>query len=79
MKNISLKIPESLYLRLSSLAEKRGESKSAIIRTALDRFVSKESTVKNKSCIGLAEDLTGIVSGPENVSYEKSHLKDYGK
>jgi hypothetical protein len=73
MKTISLKVPEDLDLKLTAIAQKRRESKSAIIRAALEHLVkSSESTTPN-SCLDLARDLIGSVEGPADLSYNNKH------
>jgi metal-responsive CopG/Arc/MetJ family transcriptional regulator len=78
MKNISLKIPDALFQKLLSAARKRGESNSAIIRLALDHFLSKERPDQDDSCLELAKDLLGVIDAPRDLSYEKDHLGGYG-
>ena len=78
MKNISVKISESLYTKLTLAAKKCGESRSAIIRMAVDRYVVTDSPIVNESCFDLAEDLSGTANGPADLSSEKKHLHGYG-
>jgi len=40
MKTLSLKIPDSLLTRINYTARERGESRSAIIREAIESFFS---------------------------------------
>jgi Arc/MetJ-type ribon-helix-helix transcriptional regulator len=79
MKTISVKIPEDLDLKLTAVAEKRRESKSAIIRSALDQLVNSSDAITPNSCLELAQDLIGSVEGPPDLSYNKKHLKGYGR
>jgi Arc/MetJ-type ribon-helix-helix transcriptional regulator len=79
MKTISVKVPEDLDLKLTAVAAKRRESKSAIIRAALDHLVESSEASTPNSCLDLAKDLIGSVEGPSDLSYNNRHLKGYGR
>ena len=79
MKTISVKIPEELGIKLTAVAAKRRESKSALIRAALDQIVESSETITPNSCLDLAKDLIGSVEGPADLSYNKKYLKGYGR
>jgi len=79
MKTISLKLTESLDKKLSEAAAKRVESKSALVREALESYIQNEKTVQQGSCLELAQDLMGRVEGPRDLSFHKKHLKGFGK
>jgi hypothetical protein len=79
MKTISVKVPEDLDLKLTAVAAKRRETKSALIRAALDHIVKSSEAVTPNSCLDLAKDLIGSVEGPSDLSYNKKHLKGYGR
>ena len=79
MKTISVKIPEELDLKLTAVAARRRESKSALIRAALDQIVESSETVTSNSCLDLAKDLIGTAEGPSDLSHNKKYLKGYGR
>ena len=79
MKILSLKLPESLLERLDSTARKRGESRSALLREAIEMIIEGESHTREGSCLDLAKDLAGCVKGPEDLSYNKRQMEGYGK
>jgi Arc/MetJ-type ribon-helix-helix transcriptional regulator len=79
MKTISVKIPEDLDLKLTAVAAKRRESKSAVIRSALDHLVESSDAIAPNSCLDLAKDLIGSVEGPSDLSYNNEYLKGYGR
>ncbi len=79
MKTISVKIPEELDLKLTAVAAKRCETKSALIRTALDHLVKSSEAITPNSCLDLAKDLIGSVEGPSDLSHDNKHLKGYGR
>ncbi len=79
MKTLTVKVPEELDLKLSAVAAKMRESKSALIRAALDHIVKSSEAITPNSCLDLAKDLSGSVEGPSDLSYNTKHLKGYGR
>ena len=79
MNTISLKVPGSLALRLENEARQRGLSKSAVIRDALEEYLQTTSSENSGSALALAADLAGVLSGPEDLSFNKDHLRDFGR
>ena len=79
MKTLSVKVPEDLDLKLTAVAAKRRESKSAFIRAALEHLVNSSVSITPNSCLDLAKDLIGSVEGPSDLSYNNKHLKGYGR
>jgi predicted transcriptional regulator len=79
MKTLSLKLPESLLEKLDSTARKRGESRSALLREAIETVIEGESHIRTGSCLDLAKDLAGCVNGPKDLSFNKRRMDSYGK
>jgi len=79
MKTLTVKVPEKLDLKLAAVAAKRGESKSNLIRTAIESILEINEAIAPNSCLDMAKDLVGSVEGPSDLSYNKKHLKGYGK
>ena len=79
MKTLTVKVPEDLNMKLAAAAAKRGESKSDLIRAALESIVNETEDITPNSCLELAKDLIGSVEGPRDLSYSKKHLKGYGQ
>jgi hypothetical protein len=79
MKVLTVKVPEELDLKLTAVAARRRESKSALIRAALDHIVKSSEAITPNSCLDLAKDLIGSVEGPADLSYNNKHLKGYGR
>ena len=73
MKTLTVKVPQELDLKLSAVAAKRRESKSALIRAALDHIVKSSEAITPNSCLDLAKDLIGSVEGPSDLSYNNKH------
>ena len=79
MKTLTVKVPEELDLKLAAVAAKRGESKSHLIRTAINSILITNEAITHNSCLDMAKDLVGSVEGSSDLSYNKKHLKGYGK
>ncbi len=79
MKTLTVKVPEELDLKLAAVAKKIGESKSNLIRSAIEHIVTSSSTITANSCLDLAKDLVGSVEGPTDLSHNKKHLAGYGQ
>jgi predicted DNA-binding protein len=77
MKTLTVKVPEELDLKLAAVAAKRGESKSNLIRTAINSILNASEAVNLNSCLDMAKDLVGSVEGPSDLSCNKKHLKNY--
>ncbi|NLD35874.1 MAG: ribbon-helix-helix protein, CopG family [Desulfatiglans sp.] len=79
MKTLSVKLPENLLERLDSTAAQKGESRSALLREAIETIVNGEGGSLKGSCMELAKDLAGSVNGPVDLSYNKTRMAEYGK
>lgn len=79
MKILSLKLPETLLDKLDFTARKRGETRSTLLREAIERIVLKEGHIQDGSCLDLAKDLAGCVNGPEDLSFNKERMDGYGQ
>jgi len=79
MKVLTVKVPEELDLKLTTVAARRRESKSALIRAALNHIVKSSEAITPNSCLDHAKDLIGIVEGPADLSYNNKHLNGYGR
>ncbi|MFH1351882.1 MAG: ribbon-helix-helix domain-containing protein [Pseudomonadota bacterium] len=79
MKTLSLKLPESLLEKIDAVARKRGESRSALLREAIETVIAGEVHVQDGSCLDLAKDLAGCVKGQEDLSFNKRRMDGYGQ
>ena len=76
MKNISLKIPESLDNQIVALAHRLNKNKSELIREILeDHLASKKASIK----LSGIKDIVGSIAGPQDLSYNKDYLNGLGK
>ena len=78
MKTLSLKLPEILFEQITSIARARGESRSALVRKAIEYLITGNHQQEG-SCLDLANDLAGSVNGPKDLSFKKNHLRGYGQ
>ena len=78
MKIVSLKLPAPLSAKLDRAAKKRGQTRSAILRAALDQFLSGESAVPPGSLLEAAGPWIGCVEGPGDLSTNPKHLEGFG-
>jgi metal-responsive CopG/Arc/MetJ family transcriptional regulator len=79
MKTISLKLPDDLDKELTTRAEHKQITKSALIREAIEGYLAQAPGPRKGSSLELAGDLIGSVEGPGDLSYNKEHFKDYGR
>ena len=79
MKILSIKLPEALHVKLNFAAKERGESRSALVREAIEAFIEDEDHTPRGSCLELAKDLAGVVKGPADLSSNKEHMRGYGQ
>ncbi len=79
MKTLSLKLPDSLFRKLASAARQRGESRSTLVRDAIETFITADNHAPKGSCLDLAKDLAGCVNGPADLSFNKTRLRGYGQ
>jgi hypothetical protein len=79
MKMISLKIPSGLDAKLTALARRRNMSKSTVVREAVEQYLRDSGNGVTLSCLDLARDLAGSVTGPPDLSSNKKYLEGLGQ
>jgi hypothetical protein len=80
VKAVSLKLPPGLSARLDRAARERGQSKSAVVRAALEQFLNGERAAGHpRSALDLAGDLVGRAEGPADLSTDPRFLEGYGQ
>jgi len=78
MRTMSLKLPDEIDARLEARARALGQTKSALTREALTRFLESEPT-PGVSCLDLVHDLAGVARGPGDLASNKKHMRGYGR
>ncbi|HKI38730.1 MAG TPA: ribbon-helix-helix protein, CopG family [Gemmataceae bacterium] len=80
MKTISLKLTEELRRKLERAARERGQSKSEVVRAALEQFLNgARGTQRPLSALELAGDLVGCVEGPGDLSTNPKYMEGFGE
>lgn len=76
MKAVTIKLPPALEAKLTSIARRRGRTKSEVVRDALEKYPGAGTGTVGD----LVGDLFGIEkSGPSDVSTNPKYFKDFGK
>ncbi|MEW6754306.1 MAG: ribbon-helix-helix protein, CopG family [Candidatus Latescibacterota bacterium] len=79
MVTLTVKLPEHLRARLQAAAAQRGETRSALVRQAIEELVEKGGKPAPGSCLAKARDLAGSCEGPADLSTNKVHVRSYGR
>jgi Arc/MetJ-type ribon-helix-helix transcriptional regulator len=79
MKTISLKLSDALHAKLERVAKGRKQTKSEIVRDALEQMLNGARAVKPVSALELAGDLVGCAEGPGDLSTNPKYMEGYGK
>ncbi|HEY5894614.1 MAG TPA: CopG family transcriptional regulator [Chthoniobacterales bacterium] len=79
MTTISLKVPDILDTRLAEEAQRRRTSKSAVVRDCVEKMLLKPHKGGAGSCLDLAEDLAGCLTGPRDIATNPEYLDDFGQ
>ena len=80
MSTISFKVPETLEAELSAAASRRGVSKSALVREAIQSYLLFEETAERpESALSQVADLVGAFSGPADLSVSRKYMEGFGE
>ena len=79
MDTLTLKVPDIIKEKLKLISEKKGVSRSEIVRSALLEYFSHDDLDKKGSFLDFSKDLAGSVEGPSDLSTNKEYLERYGK
>ncbi|MBE2282433.1 MAG: ribbon-helix-helix protein, CopG family [Prosthecobacter sp.] len=81
MSTFSLKLPESLLLRLEQESRARRLTKSAVVRAALERELELAKSACATSCYDLARDLAGSVRKklPKDLATHSKYMEGFGR
>ena len=80
MITVTLKMPQVLARRLTDAAKKRQTSRSALIRTAVLKYIDEDQPDSTKpSAYDLVREFSGTVEGPCDLSSNPRHVQGYGK
>jgi hypothetical protein len=79
MRTISLKLPDALHVKLERFAKVRKQTKSGIVRDALEQMFGGKPAASPISALDLAGDLVGSCEGPGDLSTNPKYLEGFGK
>jgi len=80
MRTISVRLPQHLHAKLEQAAQRRAQSKAAVVREALDQFLTHEAAPTNPpSLLELAGDLIGYAEGPGDLSTIPKYMEGFGE
>ena len=79
MRTVSFKLPKHLDLMLTRVGRRRGTSRSAVLRDALERYASSGFATPG-SVLEAAGDLVGCLKGgPRDLSTNPKYMKGFGE
>lgn len=80
MATVTAKLPDLLANRLAVLVERRGITKSAVIREALERLLAAETGDDSASFAALARDLIiDDAEAPTDLATNPEHMAGFGE
>lgn len=79
MKTVSLKPDDQLNAKLDSLAKSRKQTKSEIVREALEQMLEGGARSQPISALELAGDLVGSCQGPGDLSTNPKYMEEFGR
>jgi hypothetical protein len=79
MKTISLKLTDNLLRKLERTARERGQSKSDVIRSALEQYLNGERTLPPGSALEAALPWIGCVEGPGDLATNPKYMEGFGE
>jgi hypothetical protein len=79
MKTFLLKLEDALYARVLVAAKRQRITQSDVVRDAILARLEPSRGRVAESAFDLAKDLAGCVSGPVDLSTNKSRLRRFGR
>ena len=79
MKTISLKLPERLDAKLNRVAKLRGETRSSLVRAALQEYLNGDEADSRGSFLEAARKWIGCAEGPGDLSTNPTYMDDFGR
>jgi predicted DNA-binding protein len=79
-QRISVRVPDKVARRLKERSRITGAGESAVVREALEQYLSKNPDEQTAYDIAREVGLIGCVRGaPKDLSTNKRHFKGFGK
>ena len=77
MENLTVTVPDSLLTRIKKMARKQGQTRSALVREALEEHLARRAKLDRPSCLDLSGDLAGKFSGPVDLATNPAHMRGF--
>jgi predicted DNA-binding protein len=79
-QRISVRVPDKVARRLKERSRMTGAGESAVVREALEEYLSKGPDEQTAYDMAREAGLIGCVQGaPKDLSTDKRHFKGFGK
>ena len=72
-------MPEALAAEVAAVARRKGVSKSALIREAIETYLIADEAARPRSALDLVADLIGSCEGPADLSTNKKYMECVGE
>ena len=80
MITITCKIPETLDAELEAVAERRGVSKSKVVRESIEASLPEQKKRSGLSAYDVMKQACGIIkNGPRDLATHPRHMKGFGR
>ena len=79
MKTVSCTLSEALNAQLTTLIRQRRTSKAAVVRAALEAYLTRQETTAGASVLDLVQDLCGCIEGAVDLSTRRDAMDGYGQ
>lgn len=79
MKGMTIKIPEEVDKQLTCESQRRGVSRSSLVREALAAYLVKDPSSVERSARDAFGDVVGIFEGPEDLATNPEHMEGFGR
>ena len=79
MNTMSLKVSDTLAAELAEAANRRGISKSELVREAIRTVLREDESARAGSGLSRVADLVGAFPGPSDLSVNRKYLEGLGE
>ena len=79
MNTMLLKVSDTLAAELAEAANRRGISKSELVREAIRTVLREDESARTGSDLSRVADLVGAFPGPSDLSVNRKYLEGLGE
>lgn len=76
---LTVKLPADVEAKLDALTKRRGATRSALVREAIEKLVDGDAAAGEGGAVALAGDLAGAFEGPKDLASNKKWMRGYGR